>query len=114
MLNGSSSSSVSNRLLTNAIASEGVLTMDWLPLSLSTTRHNGLFFTVLSDRGECTRGGRDAPGRSVLTPTYGLINPFVVPKVLVGDSVSVRSRATCFSRPRRHIGVQRRRRRRWR
>ncbi|GLW15758.1 hypothetical protein Stsp01_25010 [Streptomyces sp. NBRC 13847] len=71
MLNGSSSSSVSNRLLTNATASEGVLTMDWLPLSLSTTRHNGLFFTMLSDRGECTRGGCDAPGRSALTPIMG-------------------------------------------
>ncbi|GHH55485.1 hypothetical protein GCM10018773_59990 [Streptomyces candidus] len=71
MLNGSSPSSVSNRLLTNATASEGVLTMDWLPLSLSTTRHNGLFFTMLSDRGECTRGGCDAPGRSALIPIMG-------------------------------------------
>ncbi|GGM18930.1 hypothetical protein GCM10010129_74020 [Streptomyces fumigatiscleroticus] len=71
MLNGSSSSSVSNRLLTNATASEGVLTMDWLPLSLSTTRHNALFFTMLSDRGERTRGGCDVPGRSALTPIMG-------------------------------------------
>ncbi|GGJ82477.1 hypothetical protein GCM10011583_12610 [Streptomyces camponoticapitis] len=59
--------------------------MDWLPLSLSTTRHNGLFFTMLSDRGERTRGGCDAPGGT--DSNYGLINPSVVPKALVGDNV---------------------------
>lgn len=55
-LNGSWSSSVSNRLLMNATASAGVLTMSSAPLSLSTTRHNALIFTTVSDRGRYTRG----------------------------------------------------------
>ncbi|MEW2353022.1 hypothetical protein [Spirillospora sp. NPDC029432] len=71
MLNGSSFSSVSNRLLMNATASAGVLTTASAPLSLSTTRHNTLFFTTVSDRGGDTRGWQDAPSYSALTPMMG-------------------------------------------
>ncbi|GGR88666.1 hypothetical protein GCM10010220_46400 [Streptomyces parvulus] len=73
-LNGSSSSSVSNRLLTNATASKGVLTMDWLPLSLSTTRHNGLFVTMLSNRGEWRPGRVRCAGSLGTDSNYGLID----------------------------------------